>query len=83
MNIKPRFNITTRINIDLDEEEARALEALAGYGTDAFLKVFYEHLGKHYMQPYEAGLKRILDVFQGDLKNQLNKIDQAKKIFNH
>lgn len=83
MNIKPRFNITTRINIDLDEEEARALEALAGYGTDAFLKVFYEHLGKHYMQPYEAGLKRIFDVFQGDLKSQLNKIDQAKNIFNH
>lgn len=80
MNTETRFNTTIRINIDLDEQEARALEALAGYGTDAFLKCFYEHMGKHYLQPHEAGLRRIFDVFQGDVNRQLQKIDQAKKL---
>jgi hypothetical protein len=38
--------VSLTLSLTLGEGEARALEALAGYGTDAFLEVFYEKMGK-------------------------------------
>lgn len=59
--ISARPRIETRITIDLSEAEAGALDALAGYGTDEFLECFYKHMGKAYLQPYEAGLRSLFD----------------------
>lgn len=57
--------------------EVRALDALVGYGDDAFVKVFYEHLGKHYMQPHEAGLKSVRELVPGILR----RTDDARLVF--
>lgn len=56
--------IAATITLHLSEAEAGALDALAGYGVDAFLKVFYEHMGKAYLGPYEAGLRSLFDSVQ-------------------
>ena len=42
---KPK--ITMNATFTVDEEELRALDALACYGDDSFIKHFYEKLGKH------------------------------------
>ncbi len=65
--IDGRPTVKMQITIVLSEDEAGALDALAGYGTDAFLKVFYEHMGKAYLKPFEAGLRSLFDsVRHGD-----------------
>lgn len=62
---RPQVNAT--ITLHLSEAEAGALDALAGYGTDQFLEVFYAKLGKSYLEPYEAGLRSLFDsVRSGD-----------------
>jgi hypothetical protein len=37
------------VHLTLTEEEARALVGLQVYGDDAFIKTFYEKLGKTYL----------------------------------
>lgn len=49
------------INLQLTELEARALDAILGYEPKAFLKMFYEHMGSHYLKPYEKGLISLCD----------------------
>lgn len=67
--------------IKLTEAEMRALEALAGYGDDAFLQVFYKLLGETYMRPHAAGLKSLFAVIRADLRPILHRADGAKKAF--
>jgi len=71
--------ITTNIKITLNENEARALEALAGYGDDSFLEMFYKQLGKHYMAPHESGLRSLFQGIRDNLPRELKKVDQARK----
>jgi len=63
------------------EIEARALDALAGYGTDAFLECFYKHMGKAYLQPYEKGLIELFDSIRGEIPPHLNRVDKARKVY--
>jgi hypothetical protein len=49
---KPYGEVQTFVHLSMTLEEAKALDALAGYGADGFLKVFYEHMGRAYLQPY-------------------------------
>ncbi len=58
--IKPE--VLSNITLHLTEEEARALDALFGYSIESFLKVFYEHLGRHYLEPYEKGLRSVSET---------------------
>ena len=60
-----RVSVETTVVLTLNEYELAALDALAGYGVDAFLRVFYEHLGKAYLQPYERGLRSLLETVNG------------------
>lgn len=78
--LEQRPTIEVEITFRLTEIEARALEALAGYGTDAFLKVFYEHMGRHYLQPHEAGLRSLFSS-TGQLQPILDRASQARKVF--
>ena len=66
----------------INESEARALDALAGYGDDAFIKVFYEKLGSSYMRDHEQGLREFLNSIRNFLPGELHKIDKARKTFN-
>lgn len=73
---KPK--ITVSITIEIDESEARALDALAGYGDNSFIEMFYKSLGKHYMQPYEDGLRSFLKTIRGVVAPALNHVDAAR-----
>lgn len=74
---KPKISVS--ITFEVDEEEARALDALAGYGDNEFIKMFYNQLGKSYMQPYEAGLRRFLESVRSAVAPALNDVDVARK----
>ncbi len=67
--------------ISFNESELRALDALAGYGDEAFLKVFYEKLGKHYMTPHEAGLRLFFNSIREIVPGILGRADDARRVF--
>ncbi len=57
--------VDVRATIELNENEVRALDALAGYGVDNFIALFYKHMGEHYLKPHEAGLRSFLESVHG------------------
>lgn len=65
----------------VNEVELRALDALAGYGDDAFIKMFYKELGQHYMKPYEAGLREFLQTVRNFAPSIIRRTDDARKAF--
>ena len=71
--------IETEITFKINEAELRALDALVGYGYKSFLKVFYEKMGKAYLEPHANGLKTFFDSVD-EMRPLLGKIDAAKKI---
>ena len=79
MSIHTRVEVTLRAAIELDEQELGALDALVGYGVDPFLKVFYEKLGKAYMQPHEAGLRSLFEKIRAEVPSALRKVHDARK----
>lgn len=72
--------VSFEVNVRLNEDEARALDALAGYGDDAFIHAFYERLGKAYMESHEAGLRSLLQSVRLFMPPQLKAIDEARKV---
>ncbi|QCG94287.1 hypothetical protein E6C67_08345 [Azospirillum sp. TSA2s] len=65
----------------LSEDEAAALDALAGYGTDAFLKVFYKEMGEAYLRPHEAGLRSLFASVRSHVPTVLERARTARKAF--
>ncbi|GAG09337.1 unnamed protein product, partial [marine sediment metagenome] len=55
MKLHNEVTVHYECTLRLTEEEMRALDALTGYGFRPFLKVFYEKMGRHYLEPYEKG----------------------------
>ncbi len=80
LTVRPKLDV--EIHFVVNEIEARALDALAGYDTDAFIKAFYEHLGQHYMRDHEAGLRTFLETIRGVVAGGLNQVDEARKALN-
>lgn len=78
---KPTVQVVTTFTVT--EEELRALDALAGYGTEPFLKMFYKDLGTAYMRPYEAGLREFLASVRNLAGPILRDADAARKAFNN
>lgn len=72
--------VVVSATFELDEEEVAALDALAGYGVDAFLTVFYEKMGEAYLKPHEAGLRRILEAARGYAGPALQRASSAREI---
>lgn len=70
-----------KVQLELNYHEVAALEALAGYGFENFVKVFYEHLGKCYLKPHEQGLKTLFETVRQDLPSIINKFQNAKEVF--
>lgn len=73
--------VSLTICIECDEEEARALDALVGYGDDAFIKAFYDSLGKAYMEEYEQGLRRLFKSLREILPGWLSRSNAARTAF--
>lgn len=76
---KPQVNCD--IVFTVNESEARALDALAGYGDDAFIKTFYDGLGKAYMEKHEKGLRTFLQDVRTNLPSILSRLDNARVAF--
>lgn len=72
------MELTFRISL----EEARALDALTGYDFDVFLGVFYEKIGKAYLQPHEAGLRSLFSGIRRDVPPLLSRADDAQRAIN-
>jgi hypothetical protein len=69
---KIELNLTFVIN----EEEARALDAMVGYGYDSFIKCFKENLGKSYMNGHE---EEFFESIRNFVPGYLEKLEQVKK----
>jgi hypothetical protein len=76
-----RPTVQLHVAIQLTEMEARAIDALVGYGDDAFIKHFYDGLGKSYMDNYEGGLRSFFKSMREKLPGLLSKADNARKVF--
>ena len=60
-----KLQMDVKVTLELNSREAAALGALAGYGTDEFLKIFYKHMGQAYLKPYEQGLRSLFRAVRG------------------
>lgn len=67
--------------LKLTESEVRALQAITEYGYKEFLKVFYEHLGKHYLEPNEQGLISLFNSIRQEIPPHLSRIDKTRETF--
>lgn len=84
-----KASVTVTIQFTISEEEARALDALVGYGDKEFLKeydehffkIFYSRLGEHYMKPHEKGLRSVFQNIRETMPNLLQRADKARKAF--
>lgn len=79
MKLIPKINIDYELTLTLNEIEARALDALVGYGHKAFLEVFYKSLGEAYMKPHEKGIIALFEVISSQVPGQLKWVDAAKQ----
>lgn len=79
--ITQKPEVKLEVIFKVDESEARALDALVGYGDDAFIKQFYEFLGKGYLEPHEAGLRKFFKSIREMLPCILNRATDARKTF--
>jgi len=77
---KPSTNVTFEVVITLSEVEARALDALFGYGADALLAAVYSKLGSAYLKPYEKGVYSLGQAMRGQLGARLVEVDEARHV---
>ena len=75
----PRIDVD--VGLKLSMAEVQALEALAGYGVDGFLEVFYKQMGKHYLQPHEAGLRSLFNTIRSELPPIIKRYKAARQAF--
>lgn len=80
--IEERSVVKVDAKFTVSEGELRALEALAGYGDDAFIEMFYKTLGKTYLQPHEKHLREFLKSIRSIATPILSRTDSARKAFN-
>ncbi len=68
------------VTLELNESEVRALDGIFGYDVEIFLRVFYERMGKAYVQPHEQGVRSLHQTIRGILGGPLRTIDKARLI---
>lgn len=76
---KPKVVLTA--TLELTKHELGALDALAGYGTDEFLEVFYKHMGKAYLEKHEEGLRSLFRSVRENVPRMFNRAREAEKAF--
>lgn len=80
-NITEKPSINLEINITLTEPEIMALCALTEYGTDSFIKMFYDKLGKCALVPHENGLRSFLETVKKEFPKSIRSIREARDVF--
>lgn len=76
-DVRARLDVFCTFTVN--EDEARALDALSGYGDDAFVNAFYEKLGQAYMREHEKGLREFLKTIRGIVGPAMHIIDESRK----
>lgn len=76
--MKAKVKLDFQIQLTLNETELRALDGLVGYGFNEFINVFYEKMGRHYLQPHEGGLRSLFDKIE-EIRPNISYIDKIKK----
>jgi hypothetical protein len=76
---KPKLELEVRLI--LNEGEVRALDALVGYGDDAFMSAFKEKLGKYYIENHEQDLRRLFKSLRAEIPPILERLKAAKEAF--
>jgi hypothetical protein len=79
--ITQRPRVVLEVQFTIDEEEARALDALVGYGDDAFIAAFKESLGRAYLDGHEDGLRRFFASVREWLPQYLLRANAAREMF--
>jgi len=79
ITVRPKIEVT--VTFQISEAEARALDALVCYGDDAFIKYFYQFLGRHYMEPHEAGLRSLFKSVRDFMPGILSRTNKAREAF--
>ena len=79
MSVKIKTEVKITATLELAEGHLRALDALIGYGDDAFLRAFYVKLGKHYMKPFERDLRDLFSHLRGTLPSALDGVKNARQ----
>lgn len=79
--IEARATVNVTVPFTLTEAEAAALDALAGYGTDAFLRVFCRQMGEAYLRPHEAGLRSLFEGVRTHIPRILERAEKAREAF--
>lgn len=73
--------VTLTVTITLTEDEARALEAIAGYDDAAIVAAVYNGLGRSYVEPYEKGLRSFFASIRREIPALLQRTDRARRAF--
>lgn len=71
-------DITLQVTLMLGEAEVRALDALQGYGTKAFLDAINKHISPALVNQHRAGL---VGLIEAPLGNLVRHADQARAEF--
>ena len=77
--VKTNVKVEITATVEFTEGQLRAMDALIGYGDDAFLRAFYVKLGKHYMKPFERDLRDLFDALRGSVPEALRGVKEARK----
>ena len=72
--------VSLELQLTISEGEARALDAIIGYGSEAFIRVFKEHLGSCYIEPYEKHVISLFNSLQPILSSAIHQADEARKL---
>lgn len=79
INSTSQFDV--QVILKLSEKEARALHAITVYGTEEFLKCFYSHLGKSYLEPHESGIVSLFETIKKELPRHLDRADDVRAVW--
>lgn len=79
MTVAIHTEVKITATLSLTEGQLRALDALAGYGPDAFFRAFYVKLGTAYMKPFESDMRELMKMIRSHVPDALNGIKEARK----
>ena len=74
-----RAQIDFTATLTLSEVELRALDALVGYGDDAFIAAFKEKLGHAYIRDHERGLRSAFNAIREQVLPALFEVSQGRR----
>lgn len=80
--LEARPSISCECTLRLSEAEMQFLDALVGYGWEAFDKTFKAHLGTHYIQGHEKAGKELFEYIREQIPSILNQLKCARAAFN-